>query len=103
LIDASVAELPTDKPRYLMGVGRPEDMLTAVERGVDMFDCVWPTRNGRNGQAMTWDGPFNLKTNACRTDPRPWMKTAAVRSAAVTPAVTWPTFSGRGNTRPCGS
>ncbi len=71
LIDASVAELPTDKPRYLMGVGRPEDMLTAVERGIDMFDCVWPTRNGRNGQAMTWDGPFNLKTNACRTDPRP--------------------------------
>lgn len=71
LIDASVGELPADKPRYLMGVGRPEDMLTAVERGIDMFDCVWPTRNGRNGQAMTWDGPFNLKTNACRTDPRP--------------------------------
>jgi queuine tRNA-ribosyltransferase len=71
MIEASVGELPKDKPRYLMGVGRPEDMLEAVERGIDMFDCVWPTRNGRNGQALTSQGPLNLRTNACRRDDRP--------------------------------
>jgi queuine tRNA-ribosyltransferase len=71
MIEASVSELPQDKPRYLMGVGRPEDMLEAVERGIDMFDCVWPTRNGRNGQALTSQGPLNLRTNACRRDDRP--------------------------------
>lgn len=71
MIEASVAELPKDKPRYLMGVGRPEDMLEAVERGIDMFDCVWPTRNGRNGQALTSQGPLNLRTNICRRDDRP--------------------------------
>jgi len=71
MIDASVSVLPPNKPRYLMGVGRPEDMLEAVARGVDMFDCVWPTRNGRNGQALTFQGPFNLRTNACREDSRP--------------------------------
>ncbi len=71
MVAASVAELPAGKPRYLMGVGRPEDILTAVERGVDMFDCVWPTRNGRNGQAMTWDGSFNIRASASRVDPRP--------------------------------
>ncbi len=71
MIEVSVAELPKDKPRYLMGVGRPEDMLEAVERGIDMFDCVWPTRNGRNGQALTSQGPLNLRTNACRRDERP--------------------------------
>ena len=65
MIEASISALPKDKPRYLMGVGRPEDMLEAVERGIDMFDCVWPTRNGRNGQALTSQGPLNLRTNAC--------------------------------------
>jgi queuine tRNA-ribosyltransferase len=71
MIEASVSELPKGKPRYLMGVGRPEDMLEAVERGIDMFDCVWPTRNGRNGQALTSQGPLNLRTNVCRRDDRP--------------------------------
>ena len=60
-LDATVAHLPTDKPRYLMGVGKPDDIVGAVERGIDMFDCVLPTRSGRNGQAFTWDGPLNLK------------------------------------------
>ncbi|MBN1561450.1 tRNA guanosine(34) transglycosylase Tgt [candidate division KSB1 bacterium] len=53
--------LPADKPRYLMGVGKPDDLLEAVERGIDMFDCIIPTRNGRNGQAFTADGPMNIK------------------------------------------
>lgn len=63
--------LPRDKPRYLMGVGRPEDLLAGVAAGIDMFDCVLPTRNGRNASAFTMDGPVKLR-NAChRRDPRP--------------------------------
>src|SRR5947207_1395318 len=53
--------LPADRPRYLMGVGKPEDLVRSVARGVDMFDCVLPTRNARNGQAFTTDGPVTLK------------------------------------------
>jgi len=63
--------LPTLKPRYLMGVGRPEDLLAGVASGIDMFDCVMPTRNGRNAFAFTMDGPIRLR-NAChRRDPAP--------------------------------
>ncbi|GAM06950.1 tRNA guanosine(34) transglycosylase Tgt [Novosphingobium sp. MBES04] len=54
-------QLPEDRPRYLMGVGKPDDLVGAVERGVDMFDCVLPTRSGRNGQAFTWNGPLNMR------------------------------------------
>jgi queuine tRNA-ribosyltransferase len=61
--------LPVDLPRYLMGVGFPEDLLAAVARGMDLFDCVAPTRNGRNGQAFTPDGPVNIRNAAHRTDP----------------------------------
>ncbi len=61
VLDYAVAMLPTDKPRYLMGVGKPDDIVGAVERGIDMFDCVLPTRSGRNGQAFTWDGPLNIR------------------------------------------
>ena len=53
--------LPATQPRYLMGVGKPEDLVASVARGVDMFDCVLPTRNARNGQAFTADGPLTLK------------------------------------------
>jgi queuine tRNA-ribosyltransferase len=60
-LDATVPLLPSDKPRYLMGVGKPDDIVGAVLRGIDMFDCVLPTRSGRNGQAFTWDGPLNLR------------------------------------------
>jgi queuine tRNA-ribosyltransferase len=60
-LDVTVAHLPQDRPRYLMGVGKPLDIVAAVLRGVDMFDCVLPTRAGRHGQAWTWDGPVNLK------------------------------------------
>jgi queuine tRNA-ribosyltransferase len=63
-------KLPT-LPRYLMGVGFPEDLVAAVERGVDLFDCVAPTRNGRNGSAFTPDGPVNIRNAEHRKDPRP--------------------------------
>jgi len=60
-LDYAPDQLPQDKPRYLMGVGKPDDLVGAVERGIDMFDCVLPTRSGRNGQAFTWHGPLNLR------------------------------------------
>ena len=60
-LDFAVAMLPADKPRYLMGVGKPDDIVEAVVRGIDMFDCVLPTRSGRTGQAFTADGPLNLR------------------------------------------
>jgi queuine tRNA-ribosyltransferase len=63
--------LPQDKPRYLMGVGTPEDMLEAVARGIDMFDCVMPTRNGRHGMAFTRFGQINLRNARHADDPRP--------------------------------
>jgi queuine tRNA-ribosyltransferase len=67
----TAALLPADKPRYLMGVGRPQDILAAVAGGVDMFDCVLPTRNGRNAFAFTANGPLRLR-NAChKRDPAP--------------------------------
>jgi queuine tRNA-ribosyltransferase len=63
--------LPADKPRYLMGVGKPDDLVGAVERGIDMFDCVLPTRSGRNGQGFTWDGPINLRNARWAEDTGP--------------------------------
>ena len=60
-LDFAPDMLPQDRPRYLMGVGKPDDLVGAVERGIDMFDCVLPTRSGRNGQAFTWAGPLNLR------------------------------------------
>ena len=61
VLDNMDAQLPADKPRYLMGVGEPRDIIAAVARGVDMFDCVMPTRNGRNAQAFTWSGRLKLR------------------------------------------
>ena len=70
-IDVLEARLPATLPRYLMGVGFPEDLVAAVERGVDLFDCVAPTRGGRNGSAFTPDGTLNIRNAAYRTDDRP--------------------------------
>ncbi len=70
-LDYAPAQLPVDKPRYLMGVGKPDDIVGAVERGVDMFDCVLPTRSGRNGQAFTWDGPINIRNAKFAEDQTP--------------------------------
>jgi queuine tRNA-ribosyltransferase len=61
VLDFAAPMLPTDKPRYLMGVGKPDDIVGAVERGIDMFDCVLPTRSGRTGQAFTRTGPINIR------------------------------------------
>ncbi len=63
--------LPTEKPCYLMGVGTPVDLVEAVSRGIDMFDCVLPTRSGRHGQAFTWEGRLNLRNARHADDPRP--------------------------------
>jgi queuine tRNA-ribosyltransferase len=60
-LDYAPDQLPVDRPRYLMGVGKPDDLVGAVERGIDMFDCVLPTRSGRNGQAFTHSGPINIR------------------------------------------
>ncbi|HEV2365989.1 MAG TPA: tRNA guanosine(34) transglycosylase Tgt [Caulobacteraceae bacterium] len=70
-LDASVELLPVEQPRYLMGVGKPVDIVEAVRRGVDLFDCVLPTRSGRHGQAWTMHGPVNLKNARFADDAEP--------------------------------
>lgn len=71
ILEATVPELPADRPRYLMGVGRPEDLLEAMRRGVDLFDCVMPTRNGRNAMAFTDAGTLRLRNAQYERDQRP--------------------------------
>ena len=70
-LDFAVEMLPADQPRYLMGVGKPDDLVEAVVRGIDMFDCVLPTRSGRTGQAFTADGPLNLRNARFAEDSDP--------------------------------
>ncbi len=71
VLDATVPLLPADRPRYLMGVGRPLDLLEGIRRGIDLFDCVMPTRNGRNALAFTDQGPLRLRNRKFEQDPRP--------------------------------
>ncbi len=71
ILDIVDSILPTDRPRYLMGVGFPDDLIEGIRRGVDLFDCVAPTRMGRNGSAFTTDGRLNIKRTEFRNDPRP--------------------------------
>ena len=71
VLDNIVPHMPKNKPRYLMGVGTPSDILGAVKRGVDMFDCVLPTRSGRTGLAFTWEGRLNLRNSKYKKDDRP--------------------------------
>lgn len=71
VLDFTVPAMPADKPRYLMGVGRPPDLLAAIERGIDLFDCVLPTRNGRNALAFTDQGPMRLRNKQFARDRRP--------------------------------
>ncbi len=71
MLDVTVPELPEDRPRYLMGVGRPQDLLNAILRGIDLFDCVLPTRNGRNATAYTDTGIVRLRNRRYERDPRP--------------------------------
>ena len=71
VLDFAPGQLPEDKPRYLMGVGKPDDLVGGVLRGVDMFDCVLPSRSGRTGQAFTRRGVVNIKNARHQNDPRP--------------------------------
>ena len=71
IVSETTPALPADRPRYLMGVGTPDDLLQSIARGVDMFDCVMPTRNGRHGLAFTRFGPINIKNAHHADDPRP--------------------------------
>jgi queuine tRNA-ribosyltransferase len=71
MIETVMPHLPDAKPHYLMGVGTPDDLLAAIARGIDMFDCVMPTRNGRHGQAFTRFGRINLRNARHADDPRP--------------------------------
>jgi queuine tRNA-ribosyltransferase len=71
MIEETVPSMPADRPRYLMGVGTPDDLVEAVARGIDMFDCVMPTRNGRHGMAFTRFGQINLRNARHADDPRP--------------------------------
>ncbi|HET7210925.1 MAG TPA: tRNA guanosine(34) transglycosylase Tgt [Methyloceanibacter sp.] len=71
MVEVTAAILPQDRPRYLMGVGTPEDLLLSIARGIDMFDCVMPTRSGRHCQAFTWGGKLNLRNARYADDPTP--------------------------------
>ncbi len=71
ILDVVVPHMPADKPRYLMGVGTPSNIIESVARGIDMFDCVMPTRNARHGTIFTWEGIRHMKNQTYETDPRP--------------------------------
>ncbi len=79
ILNESVDFMPHDKPRYLMGVGTPSDILGAVKEGIDMFDCVMPTRSGRTGLAFTWEGKLNLKNSKFQIDKAPLMNECDIR------------------------
>ena len=80
VLDNIVPYMPKNKPRYLMGVGTPSDILGAVKRGVDMFDCVLPTRSGRTGLAFTWNGRLNLRNSKYKKDDSPIDKNVSIRN-----------------------
>ena len=83
VLDYIVPSIPKNKPRYLMGVGTPSDILGAVKRGIDMFDCVIPTRSGRTGLAFTWDGRLNLRNAKYQNDDSPISKNINIRNLNV--------------------
>ena len=80
ILDETVSYMPKNKPRYLMGVGTPSDILGAVKSGIDMFDCVMPTRSGRTGLAFTWDGKVNLRNSKYQNDKSPLDENTSVRN-----------------------
>ena len=79
VLNETVNFMPKKKPRYLMGVGTPSDILGAVKEGIDMFDCVMPTRSGRTGLAFTWDGKLNLKNSKFQKDMSPLIENCDIR------------------------
>ena len=80
VLDDIVPFMPKNKPRYLIGVGTPTDILGAVKRGIDMFDCVIPTRSGRTGLAFTWEGRLNLRNSKYKKDGSPINQEANIRN-----------------------
>ncbi len=86
MIEAVMPHLPEDRPHYLMGVGSPDDLIESVARGIDMFDCVMPTRAGRHGLAYTRWGKLNLRNARHADDPRPLDANSPVRRRATIPA-----------------
>ena len=80
ILEDIVPFMPKNKPRYLMGVGTPSDILGSVKRGIDMFDCVLPTRSGRTGLAFTWEGRLNLRNSKYQKDDSPINKNINVRN-----------------------
>ena len=93
------AVLPEDRPRYLMGVGTPDDMLAAIARGIDMFDCVMPTRSGRHCQAFTWDGRLNLRNARYAEDQSPLDAESACPAAQLFPRLSAPSGEVRRDAR----
>jgi queuine tRNA-ribosyltransferase len=81
MVEATTQVLPEDRPRYLMGVGTPEDLLASITRGIDMFDCVLPTRSGRHCQAFTWGGRMNLRNARYAEDQTPLDEESACPAA----------------------
>jgi queuine tRNA-ribosyltransferase len=81
MVEATTEVLPEDRPRYLMGVGTPEDLLASIARGIDMFDCVLPTRSGRHCQAFTWGGRMNLRNARYAEDQTPLDEESACPAA----------------------
>lgn len=82
VLDFTTPVLPQDRPRYLMGVGTPDDLVEAVARGIDMFDCVMPSRAGRHGTAYTWRGVVNIRNARHKDDPRPLDETSACEASS---------------------
>ena len=80
ILEDTVSYMPLHKPRYLMGVGTPSDILGAVKNGIDMFDCVMPTRSGRTGLAFSWEGKINLKNSKYQFDKSPLDKDCKIRN-----------------------
>ena len=80
VLDHIVPFMPKNRPRYLMGVGSPSDILGAVKRGIDMFDCVIPTRSGRTGLAFTWEGALNLRNSKYKNDDTPISQNMNIRN-----------------------
>ena len=83
VLDEVVSSIPKSKPRYLMGVGTPSDILGAVKRGIDMFDCVIPTRSGRTGLAFTWEGRLNLRNSKYQKDDTPINTSSNLRNLNI--------------------
>ena len=102
IIDAVEPHMPKDKPRYLMGVGTPSNIIEGVARGVDFFDCVMPSRNGRHGKLFTWEGTVNILNEKYATDPRPISESCGCPPAAASPGRTSGTCSRRMRCWPCG-